>query len=238
MTSDLEWKLAIEQGLTERVRQMAQQSPGVLARLDRAAEWAMNSGVAAMLDTVLDLGGRAKYILLRRAICNNQPEMLRVLLDRGLDPNAWIDHRDRPLILAAIEENTECVRVLLDHGADPELCDSDRRTALNHAIIGRNDTICRWLAERSNVDHRDSEHWTYLMLAAVHQHQELCILLLERGADLNAQSGDGRTVADLATPELYDTLCKWHKARELRQSLGSIAQAQAGASRKTPGRAM
>jgi RNA polymerase sigma-70 factor (ECF subfamily) len=58
---------------------------------------------------------------LLRAVERSDIEMVRVLLDRGADPNGACTCAggESPLWVGAVQHETEIVRLLLDHGADP-----------------------------------------------------------------------------------------------------------------------
>lgn len=65
---------------------------------------------------------------LRKAVIFTRTEMVKLLLERGVDPN-----REKPLIQAAHSGNLEYVRMLLDAGADMNVLDKEGRTALDVA---------------------------------------------------------------------------------------------------------
>jgi ankyrin repeat protein len=102
------------------------------------------------------------------AIFGGQEEALRLLLERGADPNALATSeiaKVPPLGTAAFVRSTELARVLLDAGADPNVQGEGGFTAL-HAAAQNGD-------------------------------EELEGLLLERGADPELAADDGRRPRDL-----------------------------------------
>jgi ankyrin repeat protein len=59
------------------------------------------------------------------------PEMLKHLLNKGLDPNALWGTAATPLHLALIRRSTEAAHVLLEHGADPSITNAAGFNALH-----------------------------------------------------------------------------------------------------------
>src|SRR5690606_12908158 len=76
-------------------------------------------------------------------------EIVRMLLERGADPNMQLLFRpaglrgstntrgSTPLIRAAANGDLEVVRLLLEHGADPTLYMADRQTPIHAVLAGR-----------------------------------------------------------------------------------------------------
>jgi len=73
---------------------------------------------------------------------NGHRDTLRVLLDKGADPNftenIWYS---TPLIYAVQSEDPGVVQLLLDRGADPTPADSYEKTALMYALEDNNQDI-------------------------------------------------------------------------------------------------
>jgi hypothetical protein len=70
------------------------------------------------------------YTLLPRAVCLQRPELVRILLEKGADPNGefyFTGVRLTPLLAAVATNNPEMLELLLRHGADVQvtLVDAD-----------------------------------------------------------------------------------------------------------------
>ncbi|HYG79912.1 MAG TPA: ankyrin repeat domain-containing protein [Pyrinomonadaceae bacterium] len=76
------------------------------------------------------LGASVLPAALRAAVIYDRPEMVRLLLAWGADPNAG---RLKPLMDAIREGEVEYVRMLLDAGADVNATDEEGRSALDYA---------------------------------------------------------------------------------------------------------
>jgi ankyrin repeat protein len=55
------------------------------------------------------------------AVAADQPAIVRLLLDKGGDPNILEGEGVTPLVAALLFERVELARLLLDHGGNPEL---------------------------------------------------------------------------------------------------------------------
>jgi ankyrin repeat protein len=111
---------------------------------------------------------------LHLAVFGRQADTMRLLLERGADPNALARNPALPVrplhTAAAFGGHVESARLLLEGGADPNGRDSQ---------LG----------------------FTALHSAAQAGNGELIRLLLAHGADANARTQDGRTPADFARDE-------------------------------------
>lgn len=104
--------------------------------------WAARSGAVDAMAALLDAGAdpRARDVLngwtpLFHAIHKQQPAAVRLLLERGVNPN----QRARmltPLIMAAADRDPTIVELLLAHGADAHARGAGGSTALSEAVSG------------------------------------------------------------------------------------------------------
>jgi uncharacterized protein len=116
-------------------------------------------------------------------------EMVRLLLDKGADPNGAMAIPDwTPIFWAATEGETEIVKLLLDKGADVNREDRTKQTALYLAAVKRHWEVVKLLLDRgAHPDASDYEDGaTALVMAAQDGNLEMAKLLLDKGADVNA----------------------------------------------------
>ena len=102
-----------------------------------------------------------------------------------------------------ITAKPQCLRLLLEHGADPNVRDSLGRTVLEIAIIWcMSEVVKLLLLHGANPNSRDAKGRTPLIKAAIlgiqdarpMQHKlKTMMYLLDSGAEIDAQTPDGRT---------------------------------------------
>ncbi|WP_121663666.1 ankyrin repeat domain-containing protein [Metabacillus litoralis] len=99
---------------------------------------------------------------------------------------------------AAEYSNVDIVKLLIDHGADPLQTNIHGQDAMGSAIIGNNIEIVQYFLDNHfdasyvNVDDNVFQR-TPLMYAAGHERPEITQLLINSGADFNAQDQMGQT---------------------------------------------
>jgi len=105
-------------------------------------------------------------------------EILKLLLDRGADPNAVADNASRvqPLHSAVAVRCMECINLLLAAGV--------------------------------SVNARQEGGWTALQAAAKHGDLELIDLLLQHGADPGQLADSGQSAVDIAVAEGHEAAAR------------------------------
>ncbi|MBK5199226.1 MAG: quinoprotein dehydrogenase-associated putative ABC transporter substrate-binding protein [Methyloceanibacter sp.] len=141
-------------------------------------------------------------------------DMVKVLLELGADPNLAKSDGTTPLIAAANRDHVPSIKVLLEHGADIEKPGPEGLRPLPIAIAEDNYEAAKALMEAgANVNEPSSaEGLTPLMVAAAQSAPaegamflpsstrpiDIAKGLIERGANVNAQSTKGVTALMIA----------------------------------------
>lgn len=111
------------------------------------------------------------YTLLLHAVENGFARLVSALLERGANPDTLNDEGRRPLRAATENGRVDLVRLLLKHRAHP-----------THPSLSQ-----RYQSERRIICD------TALTVACLHASLEVVRALVEAGADLNREDGDGWT---------------------------------------------
>ena len=158
----------------------------------------------------LDGNGRAPlHLLSRRETSKSEDDgsdIARLLLEHG----AKVDENDKddatPLHLASYNQKLKIVRVLLEHGAHVNSRTGDGQAPLH--LLSRwetskgeddgSDIAKQLLFFGANVNENDKDDATPLHLASYNQKLKLVRLLLEHGANADAENDRGETPLQLA----------------------------------------
>jgi ankyrin repeat protein len=125
---------------------------------------------------------------LRPAVAGGDVRLLRLLLQRGGDPNFLSGTETTPILCMAIEtpstSRAEMVHLLLDHGSNIQVTDNDGRSPLHAAAqIPRGEAIVRLLLDRgADIEAKSNSRNTPLHSAvSTVGNQATVRLLLDRG---------------------------------------------------------
>ncbi|MFW6437978.1 MAG: ankyrin repeat domain-containing protein [Armatimonadota bacterium] len=128
----------------------------------------------------------AGYTLLHTAARHGRPEVAKLLISKGIDPDAREPRTLNdytPLHLAARENNAAVVQVLITAGADPDALDAQKRTPLHMAALTDAADAARVLLEhgaRPNL--QDDEEITPLGLAVKWDKSRVGRVMVQYGA--------------------------------------------------------
>jgi hypothetical protein len=156
--------------------------------------------------------------LIFSAISDEDLARLEQLLIGGIDPDIVGGPADHaPLIYALRDGFVEGVKLLLKHGASPSPLTDDRPAPLLDVVTKLTDAdsleiACALLAAGAGADVCGADGRTALYEAALMARADLCQLLIEHGAEVDAESDYGftplRAVSGAATAQatFVDTL--------------------------------
>src|SRR5262249_14216724 len=118
----------------------------------------------------------------------NSAAVVKLLLDRGANPNGRVGAAANPILRPARFGNVEVVRLLVERGATVN--SATLVTAL------RNCAECFRILVNSGAVPSFKDTWALLDVFASHEHYnvEAARVLIEQGANVNARDSKGRTV--------------------------------------------
>ena len=170
---------------------------------------------------------------LRYATDHNNIEVLKLLLEAGLDPNIQAGENSWSCLLVACCDNyLEVTSLLLKHGANPYLVEKHKKNCLMMAAQNGHTEIVSMLLNSEYIDVRriineqTKQEWTALALA--NDHPKVVELLLKHGADPNIATDDGWTPLMLAcqrkgVPASVELLLRYHPNLDHTNNLGMSA---------------
>ncbi|KAK4291833.1 hypothetical protein Pmani_035357 [Petrolisthes manimaculis] len=121
--------------------------------------------------------------------------VLKVLIENGANVNHLDDDGTSALIKASKKNHVEEVQVLLRAGANPDIRESNYGdTALGWASAsGYTGVVRELVAVGTNLNLKNNNDVTPLLLATIKNHIPAAQVLLAAGADINERGGDGET---------------------------------------------
>lgn len=129
---------------------------------------------------------------------------VRALLAAGADPRTRMDCSEPLFLHAARTNKTGILKAFLDHGLPPdEFTDNANRTALQLCAMAMNREAVKLLLDKGANPFCDihEDGFTLLHFVAFNNDTELCVKLLELGADPHARTKLDEDVFDYAGEE-------------------------------------
>lgn len=134
--------------------------------------------------------------LLHMAIKNDSMDVCKLLLKHHVDVNTQIPTKDdTPLHYAVRKGNVEIAELLIDHNADFYIYNREERFPIHVAFLSQNVDMCKMFLEKgcdpeaeNKMGHRliHDVAWS----AEEEKSTQLCALLIEKGANVNAIEGE------------------------------------------------
>ena len=152
--------------------------------------------------------------LMFAALFNQNPEVIKTLIDEDADVNAKNKYGYTALIQAALfNQNPEVIKILINAGADVNAKNKDGSTALMQvALFNQNPEVIKILINAgTDVNAKSKSGSTALMFAASSQKNPDAVkALLKAGADANVIDNDGNIAAINAAvnknPEIHSLI--------------------------------
>ena len=185
---------------------------------------------------------------LHLAVEVNSPEIIRLLLDHGANPNAQVSASGgiaagtTPLLVAVLRGKQEIAQLLLAHKADPSLPDGEGKTPLHRAVLeDRKDLVELLLANHAEVNRQDQSGKTPLGYAVGLPETGIAAALLDAKANPNLKDNRGQTPLFYATQgreEMVELLLAKGASPNIRDNFGNtpLVLAKASTNRSMPGR--
>ncbi|XP_061731977.1 ankyrin repeat and SOCS box protein 3 [Nerophis ophidion] len=166
---------------------------GCLKEILSAAALTAGPSFQDFINSATHEGESACYLAAKRGC----PAMVRILLRAGANINQSTNDLSSPLYAAVSGNHQDVARLLVDKGAEVNGTHSSFCwTCLHQAVFKGHDGVVRMLARVAHLEARDDNGLTPLFLAAQHERTSCLKVLVEAGANVNAQA------ADMATPLL------------------------------------
>ncbi|HEX3366064.1 ankyrin repeat domain-containing protein [Phenylobacterium sp.] len=125
-------------------------------------------------------------------------DLLAGLIRAGMPVDVRDSRGYTALILAAYDDQPSAVDLLLEQGADPCAADLRGDTALMGVAFEGRLAIAERLVARCDVNTRNREGQTAVMIAALFGHAEIVRLLARHGGDLALKDASGNSASALA----------------------------------------
>ena len=149
--------------------------------LHRAVEHGQEQQVRDILQQKnLDVNERAEagWTALLMAAAQGYPQIMRLLLDAGANPDMGNVHGITPLMYGARYKNIEVCKLLLESGANPDLKDISGQTALMIAtFLGSADVAEMLLKAGANTSIKDRDDMTALDIAYKHKQGKIAEMI-------------------------------------------------------------
>jgi len=158
-----------------------------------AASQSLNDIVKVLVDAGADINqkqGEFKQTLIMLALHDDNTELVKYLIQKGVDVKAQATDGETALYLAAAYGNIEAADALLRAGADIDKESSIGFSPLFRAIQKKNTDMALYLISKgADVNSRDTRDFTPAYAAAEAGDLVSLKKLAEAGADLNVQGG-------------------------------------------------
>ena len=190
--------IAAEDGYPNIVRHLLDagvEVDGTNHRGQTALSWAALNGHKPVVQLLIERGADVNwrtsddFSALMDAAYKGHESVVSLLLQAGAELEAETTPKRRALHYAAREQQPQIVSILLGRGAKTHFYDSDGKTPFLYAASNRDEVTMKLLLEAGTdvnaIDHRDKRSALWLVSTAAKA--EIIRLLLDHGADVDAR---------------------------------------------------
>jgi ankyrin repeat protein len=160
--------------------------------------------LGANINLTDNVGYNALHYVFRNS---NSTEIVKLLIDKGIDLEGRNWNGCTPLHLCCREGHHDGLVILLEKGANINAKDSMNQTPLYEAILKHNYDCVKMLLDHGadiNAVNNSGETVLHAAVGAVEGSNYNCIeMLLHHGADINAVDNSGKTVLHAAVGAIY-----------------------------------
>jgi len=160
---------------------------------------AITDGDLTRVEALLDAGVDPNIVFHDRtplvfSIYGGQPEIFRLLVERGADLDQTSETVGPLITLAAESGNLEILGLLLEREVDIDAKDRSGKTPLMLAVQNRHAAAVEFLLEKgADADIQEENGWTALMFAAMLGALDSVNHLIGAGCDVNLKTSDGES---------------------------------------------
>jgi ankyrin repeat protein len=146
---------------------------------------------------------------LHTAVRDGKMDAVKLLLDKGADINAFNGAEDTAITIAAENGQLEILQFLVSKGSSLNVS-SNVQTPLLAAAENGHLNVVKYLVEKGlNINEGTKfRKDTPLHMAAQNGYADVVSFLLEKGADTKILNNDGKTAAEIASPEIKAIIAK------------------------------
>jgi ankyrin repeat protein len=166
--------------------------------------------------------------VLRSAVKSGNPPIVKLLLERGENPNTSEDKNITLLHQAVKNGHLKIVQSLIKHGANGQAKSNDlKETPLHYAVkYSSEEMIKELLKNKVQIDSLDKDHCTPLWLAASSGKKEIVKVLIDAGADVDIQDNLKRKPLAIAIKNGHNDIAKiiTDKLQEQNENLEPLSR--------------
>jgi ankyrin repeat protein len=147
---------------------------------------------------------------------NPDPDVVKLLIEKGMDDNQKNEYGATPFLASALNPNVEMIKLFLNRSPDIKQANKDGRNALMIAAEANSNpqVIIELIKAGFAVKDRDNSGYTPLLLAAAeNRNPEIIAVLIKKGAQISDRGEHGYSSLLLAAknnsnPEVINALIK------------------------------